>query len=200
MRRGAKDKLTVAGTYRLQAAHVQSWHLWCAFIQHVHHGFDGNRLAIAWRTVEDETSFPRHSEFSVGFLRLKERNVVIDDGLLHILVQDNIFPRCLHDAGVQFCALAPETAIKYPNFLVQLRTPSSSSGKEGRSLVLICRENVVVDVAGVRGLCSVDNVHNEVVILPFVHEFAEGIRRHHQPFTARAAIWRQEDLLFNFSW
>lgn len=123
----------------------------------------------------DDPTLPRDLEPGVRVAGLEERDVVVDDGLLHPLVENDAIPRRAHDAAVQLGVLLPAPLVKNPHLAVQLVRPAPGRQQQGLGGRALRGEDVVVRPRRVRlgAVAAVDDVQDEVVAAPAVLEPAE---------------------------
>ena len=155
-----------------QTPHIQRGDRVIPIVERMHHGFDGNRLPIPRRAMENDAPLPRHTELLVPVFRTEEFGHFADDTLLHLRVQDDVFPVRLLNALPELGAVLPVSAVKDEDGVVDGVLPSAC-----RKQQLIIPDwrgpEEVAHGAFVGTIRSIDGVENVLFLLPFVHPLPE---------------------------
>lgn len=156
-------------THRNQTPHIQARHAILPIQQRLHHGLDTDRLPVPRRAPINDSPLPWHLQLFVRVLALKEIQVILDKGLLHVSIQNDILPARSLDTLPQFPTLLPPSVIIYPNLIQQRVGPFPGGQQQGLGEVRRRSQDVVVLQVRV-GRCTVapvDDVQDEFLGLPF---------------------------------
>ena len=164
-------------TYRRQTSDIESWDLRSERVQCAHRGLNRDGLPVARGPVVDQTPLPRHAQPAIGVPGREEGEVVLDDGALHALVQDDVVPRGLPHALVQLRALGPHAPVVHPDLAVQVGAPPPGGRDEVLGMPPVGREDVEVGHLreGGGAVPAVDQVDEELAGLPLVRELEEDV-------------------------
>lgn len=145
----------------------------------MHQRFNGNRLAIPCRTVEDDAPLPRHTKILVDVFTIEESVHEFGDCLLHILIQDNILPCRFLNLLIQVPTLLPEPAIvDIDEFLILRLLPVSHGSNEFVGNAVACHDGLPLS-----GLFQyvlellephLHDINDEKFSAPFIEVFGEA--------------------------
>ncbi|KAI6752079.1 hypothetical protein HG531_006775 [Fusarium graminearum] len=123
----------------------------------------------------DESPLPWYAEILVRLLGLKERDVVVDELLLHVWIQDDGIPGRLLCTLPELSILFEVALIKHPYFIMEVTCPRAGGKDKLFSFVDIgCEDVEILHVwVGIRAITAVDQVDNKFLTFPLVEELAK---------------------------
>ena len=98
--------------------YVEGWDRGGHVVERVHDCFDADGLAVAGRTVEDESALPGDFVFRVLLATGEEAGDVVLDGGFHVGVEDHVVPEGGLDRAVETLVLLPIALVVDPDLVV----------------------------------------------------------------------------------
>lgn len=118
--------------------------------------------------MEDDATLPGDLEVGIRGARIKESGDIVDQGLLHLGVEDDVLPGRIRDGLPKFSIFLPEPLIEHPDLVVESGCEISDFEDQSIDGSLVSKDVVVSNIISHGAIPAIHQKQDKFVVLPSI--------------------------------